>query len=137
MSDDPRALYQAVVLEHSRHPRNEGRLEDATHQAKKTNPLCGDRVTVYARVVDGRIEAVRFEARGCAIAKASASLLTEAARGTSPDEARALGAALAAAVKGEEIALGALEPLRAVSSFPSRRRCATLAWETLAAALDG
>jgi len=135
MSDDPQDLYPAAVLEHSKHPKNEGPLEGETHHARRTNPLCGDRVTVHLRVAEGVIEAATFEARGCAIAKASASMLTEAVRGQTPEAARAQGAALAEAVKGEPAELGPIEPLRAVARFPSRTKCATLAWETLAAAL--
>lgn len=136
MSGDPTALYQAAVLELARNPDNEGPLEGETHYAKKTNPLCGDRVTVHLQIEDGRVQRVTFEARGCAIAKASASLMTQVVRGLEPEAAQALGAALRAALEGAQVELGALEPLRAVSSFPARTKCATLPWDTLDAALE-
>ena len=129
-------MYPAEVLEHSKQPRHVGALEDATHQARCTNPLCGDRITVWARVTDGKLEAVQFEAKGCAIAKASGSMMTEAATGEAVQEALQLGEALKQAVGDSEVELGPLEPLRAVAGFPGRRRCATLPWEALAKALS-
>ena len=131
MSEDVKQLYQAAVLEHSKQPRNEGKLASATHRARATNPLCGDRVTLHLELRDDLVVAATFEARGCAICKASASMLTEAVAGLAVTEAQALGRALTAALDGDEAAeLGAIAPLRGVRAFPSRRRCATLPWET-------
>jgi nitrogen fixation NifU-like protein len=140
MTDDPRALYQAQILEHSKNPRHEGPLEGATHEATKINPLCGDRITLRLTVRDGRIEEAKFEARGCAIAIASASMLTEIVAGSSPAEASSHAARLMALVKeGAEPQPtdGDLTVLAGVRSFPSRKRCATLAWEALTEAVGG
>lgn len=133
------ALYEAQIVEHSKRPRNQGPLEGATHQAKGINPLCGDRVTIHLRLVDGRIAAATFEARGCAIACASASMLTEAVQGLDADGARARAERLDALVEGAPAGDddGSLSPLAGVRRFPSRKRCATLPWTTLLEALDG
>ncbi|MBI2307410.1 MAG: SUF system NifU family Fe-S cluster assembly protein [Rhodocyclales bacterium] len=140
-TDDLRDLYQEMVVDHSRRPRNFGRPADANHHAEGYNPLCGDRVTVYLRVVDGVIEAVGFEGSGCAISTASASLMTEALKGKTPAEAEALFADFRALVSGTApgggaaAALGKLAVLAGVQEFPARVKCATLAWHTLRAAL--
>lgn len=133
-------LYHEAILDLDRAPRNEGRVDDPTHRAKVSNPLCGDRVELSLTLEDGRIREVRFVGRGCAISRASASLLTELAADRSPDEARALARALDGWLRsGGEPPLGleALAPLRGVHAFPSRVRCATLAWEALETALAG
>lgn len=136
MSDDVKALYQAAVLEHSKQPRNEGKLDGATHSARASNPLCGDRVTLHLRVTCEVVDAATFEVRGCAICKASASMLTEAVTGRGVADGQALGQALGAALAGDaEASLGAIEALRGVTAFPSRKRCATLPWETFEKAL--
>lgn len=135
---DAKMLYQELVLDHGKAPRNEGPLAGATHDATAKNPLCGDRVTVHAKVVGQRVEVTRFEARGCMIAKASASLLTETVRDLDVAEARALVATVEALARGESSAagdLGALEALRGVAEFPARRACVTLAWHALRDAL--
>jgi nitrogen fixation protein NifU and related proteins len=131
------ALYQEVVLLHGNAPRNEGPLDGATHEATKKNPLCGDRVTVRLRVEGGVVRAVRFEARGCMIARASASMMTEAVTGRRVEEALALVATLDALVTGAAPPLdaGVLEPLRGVRDFPARRGCVTLAFRALAEAV--
>lgn len=137
-SNDLRDLYQEVVIDHSRRPRNLGRPADANHHAEGYNPLCGDRVTVHLKVVDGVIEAAAFEGSGCAISTASASLMTEALKGKTVAEAEALGADFRALVSGAApagAALGKLEVLAGVQEFPARVKCATLAWHTLRAAL--
>lgn len=136
-----RDLYQEVILDHNKRPRNFGRLEDATHQANGHNPLCGDRLSLTLRLEDGRIAAIRFEGSGCAISKASASLMTDAVKGRSIEEADLLFADVHAMVTGDaahEIdpeRLGKLAVLGGVAEFPARVKCASLAWHTLEAAL--
>jgi nitrogen fixation NifU-like protein len=132
-------LYQAAILEHDAEPRNEGALEAPTHRAKLSNPLCGDRVQLDLRSEAGRVVEARFVGRGCALSRASASMLTEQIRGRSLDEAKAMTEAVEAwlAEPGRPpAALAELEPLGAVRAFPSRVRCVTLAWSALAQALD-
>lgn len=133
---DAKTLYQDLVLDHGRSPRNEGPLEGATHEATTTNPLCGDRITVRLRVDGGAVTAARFEARGCMIARASASLLTEAVAGRSLERAVELARTLGALVTADPAPadVGNLEPLRGVREFPARRSCVLLAWRALEAA---
>ena len=137
---DPTELYKQAVVEHSKHPRNEGPLPEATAEATTVNPLCGDKVTVRAVVEDGRLVTLRFEGRGCAIAMASASMMAELLEGQSVEEALQTATTLAAVVAGEQD--GPNDPqhpiarLRGVRAFPARRRCATLAWETLTQAVS-
>jgi len=134
---DAKTLYQDVVLLHGNSPHNEGPLPGATHEATKKNPLCGDRVTVRLVVEGGQVRAARFEARGCMIARASASLLTDAVAAVGVEDARALATRLEALVNGDPPPgdAGVLEPLRGVRDFPARRGCVTLAWRALEAAL--
>ena len=138
------ALYQEVILDHNRSPRNYGALEPATGQADGRNPLCGDEVTVWVRLAeDGdRIEAVRFTGHGCAISKASASMMTQAVSGKTRAEAEALFArvhAMLTAPAGTppDESLGRLQALSGVSRFPTRVKCASLAWHALRSALGG
>lgn len=140
MSADLRDLYQEVIVDHGRRPRNFGPLPGASHQAEGFNPLCGDRMSLHLRVVDGIIRDARFEGAGCAISTASASLMTEALLGRSEAEAEALFTSFHDMLTGAEhaeaaLALGKLEVLAGVRQFPSRVKCATLAWHTLLAAL--
>lgn len=139
MSGNLRDLYQEVIVDHGRRPRNFGPLPEASHQAEGFNPLCGDRLTLRLQVVDGVIAEARFEGVGCAISTASASLMTEALHGRRVDEAETLFAAFHAMLTGAGQAppagLGKLEVLAGVREFPSRIKCATLAWHTLQAAL--
>jgi len=133
-------LYQEVILHHSRSPRNFGCLEAANRAADGHNPLCGDRVHLTLDLEDGVIRDVRFEGEGCAICTASASVMTDALKGKTEEEARALFDAFHALVTGEappEEAgdLGKLEVFSGVSEFPMRVKCAMLAWRTLEAAL--
>ncbi len=138
---DLRDLYQEVIIDHSRRPRNAGRLVHANHRAEGFNPLCGDRLTLYLRVAGGVIEAASFEGAGCAISTASASLMTEALKGKTPEQAETLIAGFHALVTGQgdqdqaPEPLGKLEVLAGVREFPARVKCATLAWHTLRAAL--
>lgn len=143
MSDALRELYQEIILDHARHPRRKGVLGDATATADGHNPLCGDRVRVYAKLADARIAGLMFEGEGCAISQASASLMAEMLEGRSVAEADRLTAAFLHLVKGEPAEfLNAddrerLEVMAGVQQFPMRVKCATLAWHTLAAALHG
>jgi len=152
MSDDLRELYQEVILDHGRNPRNFREIEAPSAQAFGNNPLCGDQLTVYVTLdADRRVEDVAFKGRGCAISVASASLMTEALKGKSEAEARKLFEAFHALCTGEEQAdgdqaggdngasvdLDKLQSLSGVSEYPTRVKCATLAWHTLTAALDG
>jgi len=139
MSGDLRDLYQEVIFDHYKRPRNQGALDAHSHSAEGHNPLCGDRVTVYLKIDDGIVQDVRFEGAGCAIATASASLMTEALKGRTLDEVEALFRgfhALVTDTPGEGAPdLGKLEVLAGVREFPARVKCATLAWHTLNAAL--
>lgn len=134
---DLRELYQETIIDHYRRPRNFGRLDNANRRAEGYNPLCGDKVTLYLRVEDGVIRDVSFEGSGCAIATASASLMTESLKGKREDEALQLlekfqGMVTSGVTAGE---LGKLEVLSGVGEFPQRVKCATLAWHTMKAAL--
>ena len=137
MSDQQ--LYQAVILEHNKKPRNFGELEEATHKAEGFNPLCGDRFNVYMSVDgSGKIETVKFEGHGCAISKASASLMTDALKGKTTQEAEALFENFHNMVTGKSEnadSLGKLRIFSTVSRFPSRVKCAALAWHTMKGAL--
>ena len=135
-------LYEDLVLEHAKRPRNRGRLAEATHGASADNALCGDAIRVELQVGDGGILAAGFEGHACAIATASASLLTEHVRGQSVDHARKLveriealcaGPSDEAAAAGAE--LGELGVFAGVRRYPARVRCATLAWDALRRAL--
>ena len=136
--NDLRDLYQEVILDHNRRPRNFGPLPAANHQAEGNNPLCGDRVTVYLDVEGDRIRGISFQGAGCAISTASASLMTEALKGRSVAEARSLFHGFHEMVtKGEEGEdLGKLAVFTGVREFPMRVKCATLPWHTLLAALS-
>jgi nitrogen fixation protein NifU and related proteins len=138
---DLRELYQEVILDHHKRPRNFGALASANHHADGHNPLCGDRITVHVQVADGVIQGVSFEGAGCAISRASASLMTDAVKGRPIAEAEKLFAEFHRMVTSgvdEEVeaALGKLAVFCGVREFPSRVKCASLAWHTLHAALD-
>jgi nitrogen fixation NifU-like protein len=135
---DTKALYKEIILEHGKNPRNEGPLADASHEETAKNPLCGDRVTLRLRLDGERVQSARFEARGCMIARASASLMTEAIEGRTRDDALALAKTIDALVSAEHPPehVGELEPLRGVREFPARKACVTLAWHALKAALE-
>jgi nitrogen fixation NifU-like protein len=138
---DAAELYQATIVDHDRAPRNAGTLPDATHHATVDNPLCGDVVTVHARIADGAVHELRFEGRGCALARAAASIMTTLVRGRSTDAARALAAAFEQFVQEAPDAaipedLGELRAFAGVRSFRSRRVCATLGFRALLKALD-
>jgi nitrogen fixation NifU-like protein len=134
-----RELYQEVILEHSKHPRNFRALDAANHKAEGFNPLCGDHFTVYVDVQDGAIHDIAFQGAGCAISKASASMMTQSLKGKSQREAEELFTKFHDLVtgngSGDEI--GKLAAFSGVSEFPLRVKCATLAWHALRAALRG
>ena len=135
-----RDLYQEVILDHNRRPRNFGALPSANHQAEGYNPLCGDKVTVFLDLEGGRIQDIAFQGAGCAISTASASLMTEALKGRTAEEAREIFQGFHGLVttgEGEDSEdLGKLAVFSGVREFPMRVKCATLAWHTLLAALD-
>ncbi|MEO7387167.1 MAG: Fe-S cluster assembly sulfur transfer protein SufU [Gammaproteobacteria bacterium] len=134
---DLQNLYQQIVLDHSRHPRNQRRPDRYDREAEGHNPLCGDKVRVFLRITDDRLEDVAFEASGCAICLASASLMTEATCGHTNPDVRASATRFTQALDSRGNGLsGDLAALSAVSHYPSRIRCATLPWKTLVAALD-
>jgi len=144
---DLRELYQDIILDHGRHPRNFRTIEHATHLAQGYNPLCGDRVTVYVSLDGDRIADVSFQGRGCAISTAAASLMTEVLKGKTVAEARALFTQFHSRVTGSELLaelseplaeeMDRLEPLTGVKAYPARVKCATLSWHALDAALKG
>ncbi len=139
LPDELRALYEEVILDHNRNPRNYPKNPPgATHHAHGYNPLCGDEFTLHLRVENGVIADAGFEGAGCAISTASASLLTEAVKGRTVEEARRLFAGTHALLTGEGAAgdIGKLKILAGVRDFPMRVKCATLPWHTLVAALD-
>jgi nitrogen fixation NifU-like protein len=135
-----RDLYQEVILEHSKKPRNYGVLAAANHKAEGYNPLCGDHYTIFANVKDGVIGEISFHGAGCAISKASASMMTQALKGKSVGEAEVWFDRFHELVTGqssEADALGKLAVFAGVSEFPLRVKCATLAWHAMRAALRG
>jgi nitrogen fixation NifU-like protein len=139
MSSDLQDLYQEVILDHNRRPRNFRTLPDG-RRAEGYNPLCGDRLTVYLRIEDGVIKDASFQGSGCAISKASASLMTDAVKGKTVAEAEALFERFHRVVTAPTDApvedLGKLSVLAGVRQFPVRVKCATLAWYALRAAAE-
>lgn len=138
---DPQALFQQVVLDHYRKPRNHGELARPTVSAAATNPFCGDRVALQLHLEGDRIEEVRFQGRGCSISQASASMLTVLLKGRTTGEARRLMERFALLVEGSEeaardVELGDLRVLQGVHRFPARVRCARLPFEALESALE-
>lgn len=144
--EELRELYRELILDHARSPRHFGKLEGATHSAEGINPLCGDKLKIYFTIDDsGRIDDARFEGSGCAISVASASLLTDTVIGMSTEEAldyfRTLVSRLSGRSGGGErpvkaVDLGKLTALEGVKEFPSRVKCATLAWHALNSAIQ-
>ena len=134
-------LYQEVILDHNRRPRNWGAIPGADREARGHNPLCGDRLTVFLKLDGERIADVHFEGAGCAISKASASLMTEAVKGKTPDDALGIFARFQAMITApldepaNDPTLGKLLVLEGVRAFPVRIKCASLSWHTLKAAL--
>lgn len=137
-------LYQEVILDHNRKPRNYGPLADSDSSAEGNNPLCGDELQVFLKMDGDRVEDVRFEGSGCAISTASASLMTEAIRGKTISEIEDLFEGFHELLTGDpsvtaqaDAELGKLAVFSGVREFPVRVKCATLAWHTLQAALKG
>jgi nitrogen fixation NifU-like protein len=136
-------LYQEIILEHYRKPRNFRKLEEANRTADGYNPFCGDKITLYLKVEDNVIAEVGFQGAGCAISKASASMMTQSVKGKSQAEAQEIFDAFhrmltrAPGADFDASKLGDLEMLAGVAEFPIRVKCATLGWHTLHAALDG
>ena len=138
---DLRDLYQEVILDHGRHPRNFGPLEGANRNSEGHNPLCGDHIEVHAMVdKDGRIQNVKFEGHGCAISTASASMMTDAVKGKTVAEAKEMFEHFHDLVTKDDALpeddMDKLVVLAGVKEFPMRVKCATLAWHTLNAALE-
>ena len=135
---DLRDLYQEVILDHNRAPRNFGTLANANRESEGHNPLCGDRVKIFLHVEGDRIEDIAFQGSGCAISTASASLMTEALKGRSVEEARHLfhGFHDLLTAGGDADDLGKLAVFAGVREYPIRIKCATLAWHAVQAALD-
>jgi nitrogen fixation NifU-like protein len=136
-------LYQDVILDHGKKPRNFGPLPGATHHAEGLNPLCGDHLTLEARVEDGVVQEARFQGTGCAISRASASVMTGLVKGKRAEEVERLFETFHALVtegpgsQPDLEALGKLAVFGGVHEFPTRVKCASLAWHTLRAALQG
>lgn len=140
MLDQIRDLYQEVVFDHNRNPRNFRVIDDATRKIDGFNPLCGDRITLYVKLRDGVIEDVAFQGQGCAISTASASIMTEIVRGLTEQQAHELFATFHQITTGQDDnvkleELGKLAVLAGVRAYPARVKCATLAWHSLEAAL--
>src|SRR5687767_8185277 len=135
-------LYQQVILDHNKKPRNFRKLDTANHSAEGYNPLCGDQMTIYINLEGDLVKEVGFEGSGCAISKASASMMTQAIKGKSKEEAETLFKEFHSMVTGEldheaeENSLGNLKIFAGVREFPVRVKCATLPWHTMHAALN-
>jgi nitrogen fixation protein NifU and related proteins len=139
---DLRELYQQVILDHNKNPRNFREMPDATNRVDGYNPLCGDHYTIFLKLEDGTIREVSFTGSGCAISKASASVMSSTLKGKSKEEAERLFETFHGLVTGDASSLSAAELGRlaafsGVSEFPARVKCATLAWHTLRSALEG
>lgn len=133
-------LYRDVILDHNRSPRNFRRIDAPTHSARGFNPLCGDKLTVYLVMNGDTVEDIAFEGSGCAISVASSSMMTEAVRGKTEAEAHELFQRMHDLLAGnsdDALELGKLGALAGVRQFPTRVKCASLAWHALVAALDG
>ena len=134
-------MYKEVILDHYKHPRNKREMPDAELRGTANNPLCGDEITVYAHVADGAVADVAFQGAGCSISQSSASMMTEAVRGKTLDQARDLAAEFRSMMAGEaepdEAVFGDLVSLKGVVKYPIRIKCAVLGWDVLQEALDG
>ena len=142
MASDLSDLYQEILLEHNRRPRNFRTLDDPTHQADGFNPLCGDQISLQLKVGDDKVHDVGFQGHGCAISRASASMLTQAVKGATSDETMAMFDEFHKMLTEPDAELdidllGDLEMLGGVIAYPTRIKCAILAWHTLKAAMDG
>ena len=137
-----RELYQEVILDHNKNPRNFHKLENANRKADGTNPLCGDHYTIYLKVEDGRVVDIAYEGSGCAISKSSASIMSQEVKGKTVEEVEKIFQLFHKVVTGEADALDHLEELgklaafAGVAEFPVRVKCATLAWHAMHTALN-
>lgn len=134
------ALYQEMILDHYRKPRNKGTMENADRSVAMRNPMCGDEVDLQVAFVENQIADLKFTGRGCSISQASASMMTQLVKGKSPEEAEALRRKFREMVMGdtslaEDKSLGSLRSLAGVSRFPARVKCALLAWNALEEAI--
>ncbi|HUX59679.1 MAG TPA: SUF system NifU family Fe-S cluster assembly protein [Ignavibacteriaceae bacterium] len=140
MDSELKELYQQVILDHNKNPRNFRKMEKANHFAEGYNPLCGDKLNIYVELEDGKIKDISFQGSGCAISKASASLMSSMVKGLPVEEAEKLFEKFQAVITGriteeEDIdKLGKLAVFAGVREFPSRVKCASLAWHTMVAA---
>ena len=140
---DVEDLYQEVILDHTKRPRNFREMEDATRKAEGYNPLCGDKLTIYLKMEDDRVTDISFKGAGCAISTASASIMTESLKGKTRAEVESLFDTFHRLVTGrtgasqEAADLGKLAVFSGVSEYPVRVKCATLAWHTLLSSLKG
>ena len=133
-------LYREVILDHNRAPRNFGEIEGADRVVEGVNPLCGDRMTLYVKLGDDRIEDIKFKGSGCAISVASSSLMTERVKGSTVEESMSLFDKVHEMLAGNGASLDELDKLAAlagVREFPTRVKCASLAWHALKTALSG
>ena len=142
MSNDLRGLYQEVIIDHSKQPRNFRKIDDATRSVEAVNPLCGDQITLYVKLADGRIEDIAFEGAGCAISKASTSLMTTELKGATEEHAlEVFGSVHEMLTEGpsdhDHVGdLGKLAVLSGVWEFPARVKCASLGWHALKSLLE-
>jgi nitrogen fixation NifU-like protein len=140
---DPRELYQQVILEHNKKPRNFGKLEPCSHHAIGLNPLCGDDIEVTLNIENGQITDIKFQGHGCAISQASSSLMTVNVKGKSVAEAETLATQFREMIRGvldpacDQNILGKLSLFQGVKDLPSRVKCAVLPWATLQSAFKG
>lgn len=142
MSDELRELYQDIIIEHSKRPRNFRKLDDSANQADGFNPLCGDSITVFVELDGDTIKDVAFQGTGCAISTASASVMSESLKGKTQNEAERMFQSFHGLVTGspaasDPAALGKLAAFSGVSEYPMRVKCATLCWHTFRAAAEG
>lgn len=134
-------LYQEIILEHSRSPHNFGPLKERSHFADGRNPLCGDEISISLRLADSEIETIRFQGQACAIAKASASIMTDLLDGLTKERAVERARAFLLSIHGDSVGnlpeANELSALLGIKRFPSRIKCATLPWRAFLAAIDG
>lgn len=140
MSSNLEMLYRQVIMDHYKHPRNRGSLDGEVIAVELNNPTCGDTILVEVDVVDCVINDIKFDGEGCSISLASASMMTQAVKGKTVEEARDLAHTFSQMVMGEDVDgvedLGDIEALRGVTKFPARVRCATISWEAMEKATE-
>ncbi|MDC3417882.1 Fe-S cluster assembly sulfur transfer protein SufU [Aquibacillus salsiterrae] len=139
--DNLDTLYRQVIMDHYKNPRNRGALDNDSLTIDMNNPTCGDRIQLHLQIEDGKVEDAKFEGEGCSISLSSASMMTQAIKGKSVDEALSLSKIFSDMMLGEnpnedDIDLGDIEALQGVSKFPARIKCATLAWKAMEKGID-